>query len=261
MPQHPYDSSKTRVVPVLESISVAGPDWLRRLLSLPGHGAEGATVPANLDLRVENQYWGANERSLAPPPSLLEWLVRNLERAPAAKDQSEVAARRRLLFERDPAMIMEALALLGTRPSGRGWHILEGQTYPDVFLKTPDALVVIEGKRTEAGPTTSTTWMPLRHQMLRHMDAAWEIRGDRRVYGFFIVEAKPGSHAVPSHWIQAAYDTVAPPSVSESLPHRSSSEREEIVQGFLGITTWQGVCTEFGLDPNDLPESVASISV
>ena len=54
MPQHPYDSSKTRVVPVLEAISASGPDWLRRLLSLPSCGAEGATVPSDLDLCVES---------------------------------------------------------------------------------------------------------------------------------------------------------------------------------------------------------------
>jgi hypothetical protein len=154
-------------------------------------------------------------------------------------------------------MIMEALALLQTRPSGQAWHILEGHTYPDVFLATPDALVVIEGKRTEAGPTTSTTWMPVRHQMLRHMDAASEIRGDRRVYGFFIVEAARESNAVPAHWVQAAEDTLAPAAVSGSLPHRSPAEREDIVQGFLGVTTWQAVCGTFGLDSDTLPETVA----
>jgi hypothetical protein len=154
-------------------------------------------------------------------------------------------------------MIMEALALLQTRPSGQAWHILERHTYPDVFLATPDALVVIEGKRTEAGPTTSTTWMPVRHQMLRHMDAASEIRGDRRVYGFFIVEAARESNAVPAHWVQAAEDTLAPAAVSGSLPHRSPAEREDIVQGFLGVTTWQAVCGTFGLDSDTLPETVA----
>ena len=260
MPQHPYDSSKTRVVPVLEAISVTGPDWLRRLLSLPSHGASGATIPSDLDLRVEAQYWGAHERRLAPPPSLLEWLVRNLERAPAPKDQSDAAVRRRRLLDRDPATVTEALALLQTRPSGQAWHILEGHTYPDVFLETSDALVAIEGKRTEAGPTTSTTWMPVRHQMLRHMDAAWEARGDRRVYGFFIVEAAPVSRAVPPHWVQAAERTLAPTAVSGSLPHRSPAEREEIVQGCLGVTTWQAVCATFGLDLEILPDTIAPAS-
>ena len=123
---------------------------------------------------------------------------------------------------------------------------------------TPDALVVIEGKRTETGPTTSTTWMPVRHQMLRHMDAAWEVRGDRRVYGLFIVEAMRGSNTVPAHWVQAAEDTLAPAAVSGSLPHRSPAEREGIVQGFLGGTTWQAVCVEFGVDPTILPETIGS---
>lgn len=47
--------------------------------------------------------------------------------------------------------------LLRSAGTGRGWHVLEGPTYPDVFVETRDALVVVEGKRTEAGPTTSTS--------------------------------------------------------------------------------------------------------
>ena len=103
--------------------------------------------------------------------------------------------------------------------------------------------------------------MPVRHQMLRHMDAAWEIRGDRRVYGFFIVEATRGSNTVPVHWVEAARDTLAPAAVSGSLPHRLPAEREEIVQGFLGVTTWQAVCHAYGLDSDIMPETSTPTTV
>ena len=41
----------------------------------------------------------------------------------------------------------------------KSWHLFEGETRPDVYIETPDLLVVIEGKRTEGGPTTSTKWI------------------------------------------------------------------------------------------------------
>jgi hypothetical protein len=125
--------------------------------------------------------------------------------------------------------------------------VLEGLTYPDVYLVTHDALVVIEGKRTEAGATTRTSWMASRSQMLRHIDAAWEIRGRRDVYGFFVVEADDGQ-SVPAKWIHAAVSTVSSDSIRSSLPHRSPEEQTEIAASFLGATTWQAIVAAFDLD-------------
>jgi F0F1-type ATP synthase assembly protein I len=162
-----------------------------------------------------------------------------------------------MLRRGDPEAIAKALELLRTDPSPRGWHILEGQTYPDALIITGDALVVIEGKRTELGPTTGTTWMPVRHQMLRHIDAAWEIRGHRVVYGFFIVEAEEGSVEVPQNWIDASQRTIAPEALAESLPHRSPAERDGITRAFLGVTTWQAVCAVFGISSDELPDELS----
>lgn len=136
--------------------------------------------------------------------------------------------------------------------------ILEGPTYPDVLLVTPDAMVVIEGKRTEAGPTTSTTWRVGRHQMLRHLDAAWEIRGRRALYGFFVVEAEDERGMVPRVWVDAASDTTSEAAIHASLPHRSPEERAGIAARFLGVTTWQAVVAAFHLDPAVLVETADS---
>jgi hypothetical protein len=64
-------------------------------------------------------------------------------------------------------------------------------------IETPDALIVIEGKRTESGATIDTTWLTGRHQIWRHIDAAWEIRGRRQVFGFFIVEGEDPDGRLP----------------------------------------------------------------
>jgi hypothetical protein len=133
-----------------------------------------------------------------------------------------------------------------------GWHILEGPTFPDVTVFTPDAVVVIEGKRTESGPTVDTTWLPGRHQMIRHLDAAWEIRGRRRVFGLLIVEApNAGEGSVPSQWEAATVATWSDAALSTSLPHRSPEERLGIRGAFMGVTTWRAVVHAFDL-PDDL---------
>lgn len=85
--------------------------------------------------------------------------------------------------------------------------------------------------------------------MLRHMDAAWEIRHSKMVFGLMIVEGKWGAEAVTlsDHWLAQANEQVLPQTLANSLPLRSVEEREEVVKGFLGVTTWQKVCKEFGV--------------
>jgi hypothetical protein len=183
---------------------------------------------------------------------LLAWLIENVEN-PSGRSLSanpEVARRRERILQRDPATMTEALRSLEQNGRAGAWCRFEGPTYPDVVIETSDALVIVEGKRTERGPTTHTTWMPGRHQMLRHLDAAWEIRGRRSVYGFFVVEAEPGDHGkVPARWVQAATATVSDDAVTDSLPHRSREEGAGIAAALVGITTWQGIVAEFGIGP------------
>ncbi|MDB4909141.1 MAG: hypothetical protein JWO05_3925 [Gemmatimonadetes bacterium] len=259
-----YNSSKTRVAPVfsaLEDRADEDPQWLRRLLSLATAENPRERIWRAQDLIVQSSHYGQRERPLQPPLALLSWLVRNLDAGAAKLKENDASAReRRNLAAKDPVTIERALELLRSAGAGRGWHVLEGPTYPDVLLVTPDALVVIEGKRTEAGPTTSTTWMSGRHQMLRHLDAAWEIRGERAVYGLFVVEGKDERGTVPPMWVEAARDTTSEAAIQGSLPHRSPEEREGIVGSFLGVTTWQAIVSAFSLDPRVLAETVSDVS-
>jgi hypothetical protein len=210
-----------------------------------------------MDLRVMEAHWNSpprREHPLAPPVSLLSWLIRNLRdiRGASFDDDAETARRRRRLIERDHAMVAEALGLLRRDPHPRGWHVLEGHTAPDAYIVARDALVVIEGKRTESAPAIGTRWLPTRHQMLRQIDAAWEIRGGRQVYGFFIVEGNGNVVDPPLHWIDASRTTISDQAIAGSLPHRGVEEREGIRRAFLGVTTWQAVCGEFGVSASVL---------
>jgi hypothetical protein len=255
MPGGKFDSSKTRVTPVFKKISERGDGWVYSLLKLVN--AEAAATATELDLSSSKAYFGEHEHALDPPVSLLSWLVRNP--TPAVLSQKEIAERTGLA-QRDSVTVQEALRLLRASATSSGWYILEGQTYPDVFIETPDALVVVEGKRTEAGPTTHTKFMEGRHQIWRHIDAAWEIRGRRRVFGFFAVEGIESTGDIPENWREAVNYARSTSALETSFPHRSIEERSAIARCLLGVTTWQLICREFGIPFSDLPKTVDELA-
>lgn len=192
------------------------------------------------------------EHGLQPPQALLEELVRQAKRPPGAMPtaSAKTMEKRERFFAGDPVLRQEALDGLAAGRRGRLWYVFEGNSYPDVFIETPDALIIIEGKYTESGATTRTSWMPDRHQMLHHLDGAWEIRGDRSVYGLFIVDGESNDDpAVPKKWLDAAASTVSPEVLENSMPHRkTSAERQQVADCFVGITTWQATQRRFGLN-------------
>lgn len=246
------DSSKTRVVPVFDELrrrDPLGEMWLERLLSLPTGVASRASRTATPPIRESR--WG-EEKSLHPPMSLLRWMIDHPNQltkpADFEKRSQTTQEKRSALLNGDPATREEALRLLeGASAPTSVWYVLEGHTRPDAFLATDDALIVVEGKRTERGATTTTTWLADRSQMLRHLDCAWDIREGRRVYGFYVVEAEDGV-AVPSKWWDEVAETVAERTRKASPPHRSPETQETIADGFLGVCTWQHVCREFDIE-------------
>jgi hypothetical protein len=247
-----YDSSRTRVAPVFGRLQCSDPSgrlWLQGLLELANTRKLPRPQAGTSRLRVAK--WWPREARLAAPPGLLQWLLENAEEprdAAAWGRRPEVMANRRRVVDRDADTLAGALrSLQERRPSTRAWYVLEGPSQPDVYLDSDDAVIVVEGKRTETAPTTSTAWMRVRHQMLRHLDAAWEYRQGRRIYGLFIVEAESGATSVEpsSAWHEAVEVTISDEVLKGSLPHRSPDERSQIASALLGVTTWQAVCDEF----------------
>jgi hypothetical protein len=256
MPGGECDSLKTRAVPVFDRLQARGDDWVRELLNLARYGS-GAAVPTDVCLSFTAGYWGSAERALDPPVALLSWQIRNLAPPVSATHITEERAR---LLAGDTGTIATALGLLRSAGTGAAWHVFEGPSYPDAYIETPGALVVIEGKRTEHGPTTHTTWMGGRHQIWRHIDAAWEVRGRRAVFGLLLVEgAHPDPFEVPAVWQEAAASALSAETLRCSFPHRGVEERAAIAQGFLGVATWQAVCRRFVLDFGALPKTTAEL--
>ncbi len=262
-PMGKQDSTATRVAPVFDqllAIDSSGESWLTSLMQLPVHGAEFDAV-GSLG-RIKDSAWGDNERGLPPPRSLLRWLAEHAApTSPSVLNSSShrTSDLRKRLLDGDQEVLRTALSELDKeRIPESAWYIFEGPSKPDVYIATPEAIVVIEGKRTENYITTKTSWMGERHQMLRHIDCAWDVRGGRRVLGCLIVEGEGGAGGlpVPNKWIEAARLTVADQALELSLPHRSADERRGIANAFLGVTTWQQVCRTFALDWDSLPDVI-----
>jgi hypothetical protein len=132
--------------------------------------------------------------------------------------------------------------------------LLERPTVPDVMIETPDALIVIEC--TSPGPGTPNSAVLGRHPMWRHIDAAWEIRGRRRVFGFFIVPGQQPDGGVPPV-VEAAFREALSEAVLEAnFPHRSTKERDAISTCFLGGTSWNLVCKKFNISLTSLPRTI-----
>jgi hypothetical protein len=250
------DSSRTRVAPVFDRLAAGdATEWLPRLLSLPRREDRGGRLPESLGPVTATAWYGtgAGEKRLVPPTELLRLLIQRPATAnpPAGFGTRDPVKRekRRLLFSRDPPTVAEALAAVDRFGFvEREWFVFEGSTSVDAYVETEELILLIEGKRTEAGPTTKTQWMPVRHQMLRNIDDAWNEKGSKTVVGFFIVEGKPPHELdLPRRWERAVRETVSTQTLARSLPHRSPADRTAIARAFLGATTWQCVCDAFGI--------------
>lgn len=256
------NSSKTRVQPLFDQLYAKdgkGRSWLPRLLQLPAAGSS-VDWPRDVDYEIVSSGWesripGKKEFALDPPVSLLSWLIRH-PRQPVSgslSDDPEKRRKREEWIERSPERLMEALRLLRNNPQREDWYIFEGPSQPDVYIETRNLIVVIEGKRTEPKPTTNTKWMPGRHQMLRHLDCAWEVKGQKQIIGFFIVEGLGESMDVPAMWTNFSRETISTRAIATSLPHRGPEEQAGIAAAFCGVTTWQRVCIEFDIEWRNMP--------
>lgn len=251
------DSTKTRVAPVFDRLlhcDPTGTAWLDRLIRL-GSRVREVNLPSSAgELKPgHTRTWGEYEQPLSPPLELLEWLVQNVSAEAVEESKSRTSEatfqKRRSLARRDPDVVQDALTQLRAGKRGKAWFVLEGPSCPDAYLETDSLVVVVEGKRTEQSTTCNTTFMPKRSQLIRHMDAAWEIADGRRVLGLLLVEGEsPNPMLVPERWSTASDEQIQPALLVPSLPHRTAEERDVIAGGVLGVATWQRICEKFNIE-------------
>ncbi|MBA3658618.1 MAG: hypothetical protein H0W67_03390 [Gemmatimonadales bacterium] len=245
-----YDTSRTRVAPLfgrLQCFDPSGRLWLQAVLELaasrPGSRPDAGKAPLRL------ARWWPRQARLPAPPSLLQWLLENVKEPEAVAEwgRKESRRRRRRVVDHDATTVEQAVDRLNTGPTNaRAWYVLEGPSQPSVYLETDEVVVVIDGKRAELTPDASTDWMPVRHQLLRHLDSAWDTRRERRLYGVLMVEAdrEISRSEPPAAWREGLERSLSEEALGQSLPHRAPEERASIGAALLGVTSWQAVCDE-----------------
>jgi len=276
-----YNSSNTRVEPAFDLIR-REQSW-QKFFDLVRKKSQGGvsgccTLPIwmGADMDVDVRYGAKDsesggEMALAPQKDLLLWLVDNIGKsddlnpvkADAGKERCELSERnvKRIKEARDTivqcAQAIEQSAKEGKYP--RSWCVLEGATKPDVYIKTDNFILLIEGKRTEAGFTRHTTWMKRRDQMIRHMDSCYPLEGSPRlpVFGLYIVsdENDPvfvsGKRRFPKWETRIGwYHNLE--NWKRSLPHRTKggcSSKIQVIEKmqrhFLGYITWNDLSSVF----------------
>ena len=235
------NSSRTRVCPAFTKLKNQIKDFIEWL-----NETQQCAIPTgNVDwdkayVRFADKD-GKGEIALPPCASLLKWMVDNfgtdMLRKECGKSVSNATRELRAkLLRHDPDTVFSAYDLInmGRR---RGWFALEGYSRPDVYIETNKFILVVEGKRTEKTLTDSTTFfIKGRDQLIRHMDSALNVAGNKIVFGIIIYEEG------------AQYRPVLDMNLlNSSLPHRSAKEREMIKSHYLNPITWQDIGNKFGI--------------
>jgi hypothetical protein len=194
------------------------------------------------------------------PADYLRWLLETPAVLSAASlanfsEDGKTYRKRASLFGGDPDTQEEAIRRLAVqgRRSGKGqWHVLEGSTMVDCALFCESLTVFIEGKRTEPQLTDKTEWYEKRNQVVRNLDCL-RVETNRAPAWFVLLIVEAGTSAEKEAAVLDQGGLV----VCDSLPHLSSSDRDDVWSHYLGFTTWQALAARFGLPT--YPDKVGDI--
>lgn len=177
------------------------------------------------------------EKALMPSPSHLTAIINKIlsdekfrfyvrKRDKSTKGNK---IKRNKLFNLDPETIKEA------KLSFQDWNIFETASYPDLFIENEKYIIVVEGKRTEKDITLSTTYIPNRCQMARHIEnALYYCDNKKKVIGFYIVEdtCNYKEHCTREYFRD---------SLELETIQKNDVLKSAIANSFYGYTTWQEI--------------------
>jgi hypothetical protein len=196
---------------------------------------------------------GCFEHPVAPPRELLRWFIDHpdqLRWPPGTEYSKETTTLRRALLYDDPpgsqakaqARARELLAEPST-PSPKWWRF-EGISKLDCVLITNRLVVTVEGKRTE-GLSPATNWYPTRSQLVRNLEAAKQIAGEKAWASVLISEQRVAGGGAGQ----------LKQSLPESAPHLNEPKRRDLAAAYLGNLTWRAACEAVGISFDLLPET------
>ena len=232
-----YDSSKYRVVPLIEAIKKNPRNFEAFLKTVEG-------IPDLMCPNDEKDYfYGDHEKQLKPTKAHLQDLVRYISKKRFDKIPN-TSKKREALYgmygdaEREKAK-NEALDLIDAVYDEpilpKAWYIFEGSTNPDIYIEGDCYIILCEGKWTEPHITEKTTHLKekdeQRNQMIRHIQGALHAT-EKKVYAFYIADADCGYT-----------DKLTKSALAEQIENETiqPEEKNEILASFYGYTTWQKI--------------------
>jgi len=261
-----FDSSLTRVQPVFNELYLkdkAGESWIEPLLKLASD-SKSSLDGLTLHNLVEAPIF---ELSAHPPKSFLRWLISNPEKLSSPPEKfwekwgSATRNKRKVFLKGDKNVQIEALKELDNCQNipDRTWWRLEGVTKVDCALRTSNAIIFIEGKRTERGASKDILWYPNRNQVLRNLDCASEYTKNHGLKYFFVMIVVEKDLFENDHYRQEEVKNIVnPQTVKDSFPHLSEEEQKRLMNHYLGVTTWQNIVAKFNLREEILIDDVDS---
>lgn len=261
-----YNSSLTRVQPFFEQAFALDGGWLSRLLGAAPNArsvlGDVLNDPGELLSTILRPHPSGKARracfeyEVLPERPFLRWCIEHPEELswPRREDFSANTRRlrRALLYDEPPGREdaqAQALELLEQRPvSERGWWRFEGSSFIDCVLATDRLVVTVEGKRTEQ-LSAATDWYPLRSQIVRNLEAARQIAKGRNWATLVISETE----------LTEAGSAQVAASLDRGAPHCSEHDKAELQAAYMGNITWQSACRAVGLNPEELPDTVAAM--
>ncbi|MBC8383548.1 MAG: hypothetical protein H8E22_07090 [Candidatus Cloacimonetes bacterium] len=158
---------------------------------------------------------------------------------------SRTYRKREKLFSGDILIKDEAIKIINSKSKlpEREWYILEGNTFPDIFIKTEDSIFIGEAKRTEKDITTKTRWLGQRDQLIRHIDSLLD--QSKPIYSFYILEKKEFLKGLYKEKMEFYKKKEY---FELNLKHRSNSSIDRAFNSFIGYAFWDDIAINFGIN-------------
>lgn len=207
------------------------------------------SVPHIKQSSIHQIRYGCNEMVIPPSKPLLIWLLKNLNQLNIVADYgvekgSDPFYKRNKLFLGDQETLYEAINLINSKsqiPIGK-WYTFEGPTHIDIYIETDDSIFVGEAKRTESDIKTTTTWLKMKDQLIRHIDSLLD--QSKTIYSFYILD-KTEFYKSKYPKSMKLYEEID--YFRENLKHRDEDCILRAKESFIGFIFWDDLAELFNL--------------
>ena len=240
-----FNSSLTRVKPLGDAI-INNHNLVNRLLSLV---MSGDSVEMG-DFNNSNVFYsgGQGEKALKPSPShlaaIIEKIINDEKFRSYVRNKDKSTKNNKILRSKLFDLDLDTIEM--AKSGFKEWNTFETDSYPDLFIENDKFIIVIEGKRTESDITRSTTYLPHRCQMVRHIENALEYcKGKKNIIGFYIIEDACGYE---NHCSKAFFKK----EIEKETIKKEDNLKKTIVNSFYGYTTWQEISNNLNINFSDI---------